>query len=201
MSPSRFAAPGGRWPRDTLGHQRFGVVGDMRARIGRQRIGQQGAAAARDEAGATRCTGQRKKKIASDVGLEIDREIVIRRRHARARAHQARQESPRPFARHPRHVERFDGVTPGISSRERNVPTADDEIDFGVRRQVLTPQWHRAPSADRRRARAAAAGFAVDAGWSARAAAATGQPDGTDPASARPTSIAPPIGNLKMLEH
>ena len=97
--------------------KRLRILGNVRARIGRDRIGQHSAAAAREKSHAPRCARQGEQQVAPDVGLEIDREIVVSCCATPSRARRsARHDSPRPSPCHPRHVERFNGITPGMSA-------------------------------------------------------------------------------------
>ena len=156
---SRPCARRCRGSREGARHERLGVLGDVRVRIGSDRIGQHRAAAARHEPDTPARARQRQQQIAANVGLEVDREIVALRRHARARCTSARHVSPRSLARHPRHVECFNVHARDQSARATgsSCPPRDR-----LRRLARSPgpsQSHRAPSRDRRRARVAAAVF------------------------------------------
>ena len=144
------------------------------------------AAAAGGVAESPARAGQPQQEIAPDIGLEVDRDVVARRAPAARACDHRRPRLARPTARQPGGVEREDaGDRPGsvapaahstIRSPDRSPPPATPRARRGSRR---------APSADRRCARA---------GGAARAAPATArrrrrhQPSGASTASATRTS-------------
>ena len=114
-------------------YQALRVRGRVERPVVVERIGQEAAAAAARVADASPCAARRHERVAPEVRLEVDRQVVALPSPGGRLCGRRPQRRPGPFAGEPRHIERFHRIDRRHAVRERRVPASDHQPQLRIR--------------------------------------------------------------------